>query len=400
MSTSPMPDKPSFSGCVLQVVPELDAGGVEQTVVDVARAVIEAGGRSIVATRGGRLEPVLTKMGATVILMPVHSKNPFVQWLNVGALRKIIRNHGVDIVHVRSRAPALAAIKAARIENIRSVATYAGIYNAKSRLKRWYNGAMVRADMTIANSEFTRAHILKTYKAVAPERVISIPRGVDLKRFDPESFDVPRIMKMEEEWGVTPDDKRIRFVLAARLTKWKGQTLILEAARILRAEGVDNFHIVMAGDEQGRAHYLQSLLKTVHDYGLEDHVRMAGHVADMPSAYHLCHFALAPSLEPEAFGRTAVEPQAMQRPPLAADHGATVETVVPGETGWLVKPKDARAWADAMKAAMDLPERTRFEMGRAGRRRVRERFSLEAMCAATLDVYRALLISNERKFHE
>ena len=395
-----MPDKPTFSGCVLQVVPELDAGGVEQTVVDVARAVIEAGGRSIVATKGGRLEPVLTKMGATVVRLPVHSKNPFVQWANVGALRKLIRKHGVDIVHVRSRAPAMAAVKAARTENVRSVATYAGIYNAKSGLKRWYNGAMVRADMTIANSEYTRAHILKTYKGVAPERVIAIPRGVDLKRFDPESFDVPRIMKMEEEWGLSPEDKRVHFLLAGRLTKWKGQALILEAARILRSEGADNFHIVMAGDEQGRTHYLQSLLKMVQDYGLENHVRMAGHINDMPSAYHLSHFALAPSLEPEAFGRTAVEPQAMQRPPLAAAHGATVETVVPGETGWLVAPKDARAWADAMKTAMDLPERTRFEMGRAGRRRVRELFSLEAMCAATLDVYRALLISNERKFHE
>ncbi len=395
-----MPDSPSFSGCVLQVVPELDAGGVEQTVVDVARAVIEAGGRSIVATRGGRLEPILTKMGATVVLMPVHSKNPFVQWMNTGALRKLIRKHGIDIVHVRSRAPAMAAVKAARAERIRSVATYAGIYNATSGLKRWYNGGMVRADMTIANSDFTRAHILKTYKDVAPERVISIPRGVDLKRFDPESFDVPRIMKMEEEWGITSDDKRIRFILAGRLTRWKGQALILEAARILKAEGADNFHIVLAGDDQGRTGYLQSLLKMISDYGLEDHVRLAGHINDMPSAYHLCHFALAPSLEPEAFGRTAVEPQAMQRPPLAADHGATVETVVPEKTGWLVRPKDARAWADAMKTAMELPERTRFEMGRAGRRRVRELFSLEAMCGATLDVYRALLISNERKFHE
>jgi glycosyltransferase involved in cell wall biosynthesis len=395
-----MPDSPTFSGCVLQVVPELDAGGVEQTVIDVARAVIEAGGRSVVATRGGRMEPLLLRMGATVVRLPVHSKNPFVQWMNVGALRKLIRDHGVDIIHVRSRAPAMAAVKAAKAERIHSVATYAGIYNAKSGLKRWYNGAMVRADMTIANSEFTRTHILKTYKDVAPERVISIPRGIDLKRFDPESFDVPRIMKMEEQWGTSSDDKRVRFMLAARLTKWKGQMLILEAARILKAEGVDNFHIIMAGDDQGRTGYLQSLLKTVSDYGLDDQVRLAGHIEDMTSAYHLCHFALAPSLEPEAFGRTAVEPQAMQRPPLAADHGATRETIVPGETGWLVKPKDSRAWADAMKAAMDLPERRRFEMGRAGRKRVRELFSLEAMCTATLDVYRALLISSERKFHE
>lgn len=394
-----MPDKPSFTGCVLQVVPELDAGGVEQTVVDVARAVIEAGGRSIVASHGGRLAPYLEKLGATVVAMPVHSKNPFVQWSNTGKLRRLIRSQGVDIVHVRSRAPAWAALAAAKAERVRSVATYAGIYNAKSALKTWYNSGMVRADMTIANSDFTRDHILKTYK-VAPERVISIPRGVDLKRFDPESFDVPRIMRMEEDWGLATDDTRTRFMLAARLTKWKGQELILEAAKRLRTEGIDNFYIIMAGDDQGRTAYLQSLLKTIDSYGLSNHVRLAGHVTDMPSAYQLCQFALAPSLEPEAFGRTAVEPQAMQRPPLAADHGATAETVVPGETGWLVKPGDARAWADAMKTAMALTERQRFEMGRRGRNRVRELFSLESMCTATLDVYRALLILNERKFHQ
>ncbi len=393
-----MTDSPPFTGCVLQVVPEIDSGGVEQTVIDVARAVIEAGGRSIVATRGGRLEPYLVKLGAKVIRLPVHSKNPLTQWANVGRLRKIIRSESVDIVHVRSRAPAMAAVRAAKLERIHSVATYAGIYNARSALKTWYNGGMTRADMTIANSNFTRDHILKTYK-VAPERVITIPRGIDLKRFDPESFDVPRIMKMEEEWGVNSDDPRIRFLLAGRLTKWKGQTLILEAARLLKSEGLDNFYIVMAGDDQGRIAYTQALLKTIADYGLEEHVRLTGHVTDMPSAYHLCHYALAPSLEPEAFGRTAVEPQAMQRPPLASAHGATIETVINGETGWLVPPGDARAWAEAMKTAMALKERTRFEMGKRGRARVKELFSLESMCGQTLDVYRALLILNERQFH-
>ncbi len=328
----------------------------------------------------------------------MHSKNPLTQWANVGRLRKIIRTESVDIVHVRSRAPAMAAVRAAKLERIHSVATYAGIYNARSALKTWYNGGMTRADMTIANSNFTRDHILKTYK-VAPERVITIPRGIDLKRFDPESFDVPRIMKMEEEWGVNTDDPRIRFLLAGRLTKWKGQTLILEAARLLKSEGLDNFYIVMAGDDQGRIAYTQALLKTIADYGLEEHVRLTGHVTDMPSAYHLCHYALAPSLEPEAFGRTAVEPQAMQRPPLASAHGATIETVINGETGWLVPPGDARAWAEAMKTAMALKERTRFEMGKRGRARVKELFSLESMCGQTLDVYRALLILNERQFH-
>ncbi|MBW8881150.1 MAG: glycosyltransferase family 4 protein [Asticcacaulis sp.] len=377
-----MPDRKPFTAC--------------QTTVDVAEAVVRAGGRSIVVSKGGRLEGRLLKGGSTVIKLPVHSKNPFVQWKNVDALKALIRKEGVDIVHVRSRAPAMAAFAAAKACGVRSVSTYAGIYNAKSPLKRWYNSQMTKGDMVIANSDFTRDHILKTYH-IPPERVIAIPRGIDLKRFDPEAFDVSRIMTLEENWGIAPDE-RIRFVMAARLTRWKGQALIILAAAKLRAQGVDNFLVLMAGDDQGRNDYTQSLLKAIDENGLGDHVKLVGHCTDMPSAYAMSHYALAPSLEPEAFGRTAVEPQAMHRPPLAAAHGATVETVIPGKTGWLVKPGDADAWAEAMKTAINLPEAERFAMGEAGRAHVKAHFSLDVMCARTLDVYRALLILASGRF--
>ncbi|ESQ77560.1 glycosyltransferase family 4 protein [Asticcacaulis sp. AC402] len=389
----------SFTGCVLQVVPELDTGGVEQTVLDVSAAILKAGGRSIVATKGGRLVESLQKAGATVVLMPVHSKNPLTQFKNHKALRALIRREKVDIVHVRSRAPAMAAIGAARAEKIRSVATYHGIYNAKSGLKRWYNSQMTRADMTIANSDYTRDHILKTYNHALPERVISIPRGVDLHRFDPEGFDVRKIMKLDEAWGTGNNDTRNRFLLAARLTRWKGQVLIIEAANLLKQQGITDFLILIAGDDQGRTEYRAELEKLIDSHGLQNQVKLVGHVSDMPSAYSLCHFALAPSLEPEAFGRTAVEPQAMQRPPLAAAHGATVETVADGITGWLVKPGDAAAWADAIKIAMALSDEVRFDMGVAGRAHVKAHFGLDGMCERTLDVYRALLILTSRKYN-
>jgi glycosyltransferase involved in cell wall biosynthesis len=391
-----MPDP--FKACVLQIVPELDTGGVEQTAVDISKAVIQAGGRSIVVSKGGRLEDRLKKAGATVVNMPVHSKNPLIQWQNFSALKALIRAEKVDIVHIRSRAPALAGFGAAKACGVRSVGTYAGIYNAKSGLKRWYNSQMTRGDLTIANSEFTRAHILKTYD-VLPERVIAIPRGIDLKRFDPEAFDVRRVMDLEEKWGIAAEDNRVRFLLAARLTKWKGQALIVEAAARLKRNGTDNFLILMAGDDQGRSEYTQGLLKQIDDNGLSNNIKLVGHCTDMPSAYAMCQYALAPSLEPEAFGRTAVEPQAMHRPPLAAAHGATVETVLPGETGWLVTPGDADAWADAIKTAIDLPEADRFLMGVKGRAHVRELFSLDVMCARTLDVYRALLILASGRYH-
>ncbi len=204
-------------------------------------------------------------------------------------------------------------------------------------------------------------------------------------------------MALDAEWGTEGNKTRNRFLLAARLTRWKGQTLIIEAANLLKQQGIEDFLVLVAGDDQGRADYKAELEKLISTYGLQDQVRLVGHVNDMPSAYAMCQFALAPSIEPEAFGRTAVEPQAMQRPVLAAAHGATAETVINGVTGWLVTPGDAVAWAEAMKTAMALDDEQRFTMGQKGRAQVKAHFSLDQMCAATLEVYRALLILSARQ---
>lgn len=371
----------------MQVVPELDTGGVEQTALDVARAVIEAGGRAIVVSKGGRLESYLKQIGAEVVPLPVHSKNPYVQFKNYYALRALIGKEKPDIVHVRSRAPALSALPAARAEGVKTVTTYHGIYKAGSEFKRWYNGRMTTADVVIANSDYTRGHVLREYD-LDPAKIIAVPRGVDLRKFDPGAVDEARRDKLAQAWGIERGDGRTRFLLAGRLTRWKGQTLVIEALKGLERSDVQ---LILAGDDQGRSDYTQALLALAAGLGLEAQVKIVGHCSDMPAAYSLCDFALAPSLEPEAFGRTAVEPQAMGRPVLAAKHGATAETVEDAVTGWLVMPGNVTAWADAMRVAALTSAPARAVMGAAGRARVHERFGLETMCAATLEIYRALL---------
>ncbi|HLK26244.1 MAG TPA: glycosyltransferase, partial [Caulobacteraceae bacterium] len=118
---------------------------------------------------------------------------------------------------------------------------------------------------------------------------------------------------------------------------------------------------------------------------------LAGHCDDMPAAYLAADVALAPSLEPEAFGRTAVEPQAMARPVIASRLGAPAETVVAGETGWLIQPGDAKSLAAAMAAAMDAGPARRAAMGQAAKERARRLYSVEAMCEATLAAYARVL---------
>jgi glycosyltransferase involved in cell wall biosynthesis len=367
---------------LLQVVPRLDAGGVEQTTLDIDAAVVAAGGRSLVASAGGRMEGALK---GELVRLPVDSKNPSVLIANRKRLKTLIREEGVSLVHARSRAPAFSALWAARAAGVPFVATYAGIYNAGTPLKRWYNGVMTRGEAVIANSGFTAAHLLAEH-GVDPAKLTVIPRGLDLARFDPDAVAAGRIEALRQAWRLQGETRPIAL-LAGRLTRWKGQALAIEALAGLGRPLV----LVLAGDDQGRLDYRQELLARAERLGVAEQVRIVGHCADMPVAYLAADFTLAPSLEPEAFGRTALEPQAMGRPVLAAAHGGALETVVDGETGWLVPPGDVGAWSQALASMLDAGPERRAEMGRAGRARARMLFSVEAMTGATLDLYARLV---------
>lgn len=383
---------PNFT--LLQVVPELETGGAEQTTLDVARAVVAAGGRALVASRGGRMEATLAAAGGELVRLPMQSKNPLVMLQTARALRRLIRKRTVSLVHVRSRAPAFPALWAARAEGVPTVATYHGIYLAKGRLKRWYNAVMTRVDRVIANSDFTRAHVLAEH-GTAPEKVVSIPRGVDLDRFDPARVEPGRVETLRRAWGLPPQGEGpITFLLAGRLTPIKGHETVIAAAARLSGAGRD-LRVIFAGDDQGRTAFRQSLEASVRAAGLEDRVRLVGHCDDMPAAFLAADVALLPTLVPESFGRAAVEPQVMGRPVIASDHGGTTETVLPGQTGWLAAPGDADAWTAAMAAAADLGREGLAKLGAGARERACRLYSNDAMCAATLAVYEQLLSSRE-----
>lgn len=371
---------------LLQVVPELNAGGVEQTTLDISKAVVAAGGRSIIASKGGRLEEALKASGGELVRLPIESKNPLIQMSNRLGLEALIKREGISLVHVRSRAPAFAAIDAAKAAGVPSVATYHGVYNAKSDLKRWYNSIMTKADRVIANSDYTRRHLIDAH-GTAPSKVTTVDRGTDLSRFDPEQVSDERIYDLLQQWGIAYDDPRPRLLLAGRLTHWKGQTLAIEMLAKAREIGAPEALLILAGDAQGRLDYVETLKELAEDHGVSDRVLIVGHCADMPAAYLACDIALSPSLDPEAFGRTVVEPQIMGRPVMASAHGAPRDTVLDTQTGWLIAPNRADLWAEVLWQALDLGPEGRNVMGKIGRERATSLYSAEAMCKKTLGVY-------------
>ena len=378
-----------FEQTVLQVVPELEAGGAERSTVEIAAAIVDAGGRALVASRGGRLEKDLATVGAEFLRLPAHSKNPMVVAANASRLARIVGERKVDILHARSRAPGWSALLAARLSGVAYAATYHGAYSANSPLKRLYNSSMARADLVIANSAYTAGEIRRVY-GFAEARLVAIPRGADLRRFDPAAVSADRIAAAERAFGAAPDD--LVILVPARLTAWKGQgDAILAFSRLVMATGeAARFRLVLAGDSQGREDYRRSLQGKVDALGIESRVRIIGHFDDMPAAFRRAAVVLAPTTRPEAFGRVAVEAGAMERPVIASAIGGHLETVVDGETGVLTPPGDVDALAGAL-LRLCAGSALRSDMGVAARRRVAQHFSVAAMQNATLAAYSSLL---------
>ncbi|MFN3932483.1 MAG: glycosyltransferase family 4 protein [Brevundimonas sp.] len=372
---------PDFT--VLQVTPELNSGGVEQATLDINRALAAAGARSVVASEGGRLEQRVGDDGGLLVRIPVASKNPLTILANAGRLADIARRKGVYVIHVRSRAPALSALMAARRTGLPLVSTYHGIYSARNGLKRAYNSLMTRADLVIANSGFTRDHILAEH-GVDPARVALVPEAVDAGRFNPGAPDPGRVAALRAAWGLAPDDDRRIVLLPGRLTGWKGQRVLIEAWAAVRPPKV----LILAGDDQGRTAYRADLEAMIAANGLGDSVRIVGEVADMPAAYLAADVICTPSLEAESFGRTAVEAQMVGRPVWASDLGASRETVDPAVGGDLIAPGDVAAWTRALQRIALTPTAELRAMGERAGDRARRLYAFDAMVAATFEVYR------------
>jgi glycosyltransferase involved in cell wall biosynthesis len=380
---------------ILQIIPALDTGGAELSTVEIAAATVAAGGRALVATQGGRLSARVIEAGAEIVPFPAATKNPARMMANARALAALVRREHVDLIHARSRAPAWSALSAARATKRPFITTYHGAYAEKGPLKRAYNSVMARGDVVIANSDYT-ASLVRTRYGTPAEKIRVIHRGVDPVEFDPATLAPERLAKVRQDWKIPPGARVILH--AARLTRWKGQTVVIDAlARLVKDLG-DDWVAVFAGDDQGRSDYAAELERRIAQNGLSTRARLVGHVTDMPAAFAASAVSLIASTEPEAFGRTAIEAQMMGCPVIATEIGAPPETVLArptasaGEqTGWLVPPGDAGALAAALTEVLALPAADRANLSLRARNRARTQFSLAAMKRATLAVYDEVL---------
>ena len=371
---------------VLQVLPELGQGGVELGTIEIASELQKRGIENYVASEGGRMEYNLERIKVKHFTLPLKTKNIFKMYLNSLRLARIIKKYGITIVHARSRAPAWSAYWAAKRCGVHFVTTFHGTYGLGPwGIKKFYNKIMTYGERVIAISNHIKQHILKNYKT-DESKIRLIHRCVNMENFNVETTSAERMIKYLEDNNI-PEDKPI-VTLIGRLTNWKGQKLLIEALHLIDNE---DFFCVIIGDDQGRKKYSSELRKMIAHYNMTDRFLFIRNVKDIPAAMMVSDVVLSTSIEPEAFGRIAIEGQAMGRVVVASNIGGSVETVIDGVTGRLYESTSAKALAEAIEWALHLSTEEREKIGAAGIKNVKEHFTKQIMCDKTIEVYKELI---------
>jgi glycosyltransferase involved in cell wall biosynthesis len=377
---------------VLQVIPKLGYGGAETGCYDVAHYLPENDCGSYIVTSGGELLKFIDKKKVKIIKLPVHSKNPLIIFINFLALVGVILINNISIVHARSRAPAWSCLLAAKITGRKFVTTFHGTYNFNSKIKKFYNSVMVRSDLIIAGSNFIFSHIKENYTKYldAKKRLLVIFRGINVDYFDPTTKLDSDEKKLLKEWQIEKDKKII--LLPGRLTGWKGQEVFIEAVNLVNIElGYEAFHAVILGSDQGRDLYKKKLIRLTEQYRLVNQVKFIDHCKDMALAYKVSDIVVSASIEPEAFGRVAVEAQSMEKPIIASNIGGSNETVIDEKTGFLFVSNNAKSLSIKILKLLSMDQASLQSIGKEGRKNIIQKFNVEKMCFSTYSEYKRIL---------
>ena len=377
---------------VLQVIPKLGFGGAETGCYDIAHYLPENNCQSFIVTSGGELIKFIDKKKVKLIRLPVHSKNPILILINSLILIGIILFFNITIVHARSRAPAWSCLFATKLTRRKFVTTFHGTYNFSGNLKKFYNSVMVRSDLIIAGSNFIFSHIKENYSKYlnTKKKFLVIFRGINVDYFDPSTKLENDEQKLLQKWEIKKEKKII--LLPGRLTSWKGQELFIEAINLAKIElGYEAFHAVILGSEQGRDLYKKKLIRLVEQYRLTNQIKFIDQCKDMALAYQVSDVVVSASIEPEAFGRVAVEAQSMEKLIIASNIGGSNETIVNEKTGLLFESGDANSLSQKIIRAITMDERTIKLLGIEGRKNVKKKFNVEKMCFSTYSEYKRLL---------
>ena len=380
---------------VLQIVPSLDTinGGVERGTLDVAKKLIEKGFHSEIISSGGLMAEKYKYKGVNHNEIEINKKGLINLLMVRRKFEKMLNEIKPDIVHIRSRWPALCFNQIVKKKKIPLVTTYHGTYSGNDFfLKKNYNRVMTGGDKIITISSFIDKHV-RHYFPEVKNRLCQIDRGIDLNYFSINAVTQTRKEVFLNSFSIAENTHII--LLPARISMWKGHFVAVDAAKELKERYPElNFVFLFVGGSN-KTKFFERLKKRVKRNRVEEKIIFAGNVSDMPAIYSIADVVLSTSIEPEAFGRVSAEGCSMSKPVISSNHGGSKDIIENEKTGWLVEPGNPTKLAEKIIQVINMPERKKDQIVRSARVRVQKKFSLDQMLNKTINLYEELVARRE-----
>ncbi len=359
---------------IVQLLPELNEGGVERGTVELNRELVKLGHESIVISAGGKLEEQITKEGGIHITFDVCSKNPLTAPLRIVKLQKILSELKPDILHARSRVPAWLTYLANKKLHIPFVTTVHG-FNSVSP----YSAIMAKGDRVICVSGAIKAYIQEHYHT-EEKKITVIPRGIDLEKFNPQNLDQSFIEDFKKEYHL---EERQIVTTVGRITQLKDHQTFIRAIALLKKNDPNIVGLIVGGVREDKQEYFHSLEGLVKELGLEDNIIFTGSQSRVAEIYALSDVVVSSSKKPESFGRSVAEALALNTPVVATSHGGVLDIIVEDENGFFYAVGESEQLAKYIKQCVHIE----FD----GYHYINENFSLGKMVQSTVSVYKELV---------
>ena len=359
---------------IVQLLPELNEGGVERGVVELNREYVKLKIESYVISAGGKLEDQINLDAGKHIKFDVCSKNIFTVFSRVVKLKKILKEIKPDIIHVRSRVPAWLIYFANKNLKIKVVSTVHG-FNSVG----FYSSIMQKADAVICVSNSIKEYIQKHYKT-SESKITVIPRGIDLELFNPKNIDNDFINNFKKEFNLEN-----RFIVSSvgRVTQLKDYETFIKAISLVKKELPNIVALIVGGVRSDKEDYLNSLKNLIKELNLEDNIIFTGSQSKIEQIYALSDVIVSSSKKPESFGRAVAEAICMNKPVIATNHGGVKDIIIENENGFFFEVGDEKELANNILKARNLS----FD----GYNYISSNFSLENMVNKTIEVYKGIL---------
>jgi glycosyltransferase involved in cell wall biosynthesis len=369
----------------------LNIGGVERGVVDVAIYLKKMGYESVVISNGGSYVNVLETHQIKHIHLPIHSKNPFLFLYHRWQLRRILVQLKPDLLLPYSRIPTWLVYGLSQCLNVPFITHCLGIHRmGRWGVKKWYNSVLMRGTHIIANSDFTRDYFLMHYpRCITPITVV--PRSVDDAFFNTKDVSPEIIATLRQEWGVKA--QQCVILLPARFTSLKGHEVLIRALSLLLLQKRTTFHVVLLGDIATQSKTYKRLLSLVHQLKVQDYLSFIETTLSIKMIYAAVDVVVSSSTEPESFGRTIIESQAMGKLVIASQHGGVLETIEHGVTGFFVEPGSALSLANRLLQLdmMEIGDKRKIRLAAMQKARA---YSTARMCEQLLAVYTSTVLKH------